>query len=74
MKFIYVLDTYCTCVCIYVLGHFAKILGISGDRGETEAIGARHKLLHRLLAAAADHREGHFRCAADLHSYGATCR
>lgn len=55
-------------------GDPAKILGIGGDRGETEATGAGHELLHRLPAAAADHRESYFRRAANLHSDGAACR
>lgn len=55
-------------------GDLAKVLGIGGDRGETEATGAGHELLHRLLAAAANHRQGCFRRAANLQSHGATCR
>lgn len=63
--------TFVSSVCS---GNPAKVFGVGGDRGETETTGAGHQLLHRLLAAAADHRADHFRHAADLHSHGAACR
>jgi hypothetical protein len=48
------------CILLDCPGYLTKVLGIGRDRGETEATGPRHELLHRLPTAIAKHRKGHF--------------